>query len=72
VREEGFSLLELMIALGVAAVIAMFALPSYRAHVERAHRLEATAALMRAVQFVENARLAQMSAANDAVTLEAG
>ncbi|WP_244815277.1 type IV pilin protein [Caballeronia sp. Lep1P3] len=69
-RRAGFSLLELMIALGVAAIIAMFALPAYRAHVAKAHRLDAAAALIRAAQFVESARLSQ--AASDAVALSAG
>jgi type IV pilus assembly protein PilE len=71
-KHAGFSLLELMIALGVAAVIAMFAIPAYRVHVAKAHRLDAVAALMRAVQFVETARLAQKSASGDAIALPAG
>jgi type IV pilus assembly protein PilE len=71
-RKTGFSLLELMIALGVAAIIAMFALPAYRAHTARAHRLDAAAALMRAVQYVETSRLAQTSASGDTPTLTAG
>ncbi|WP_250452216.1 type IV pilin protein [Caballeronia sp. ATUFL_M2_KS44] len=69
-KRAGFSLLELMIALGVAAIIATFALPAYRAHVAKTHRLEAAAALMRAVQFVETARLAQTG--TDAIALGAG
>jgi type IV pilus assembly protein PilE len=59
-KASGFSLLELMIALGVAGIIAMFALPAYRSHVVKANRLDAAAALMRAVQAVESARLAQI------------
>lgn len=71
-REAAFSLLELMIALGVAAIIAMFAIPAYRTHVAKAHRLDAASAVMRAVQFVETARLAQTSASGDVITLSAG
>jgi type IV pilus assembly protein PilE len=71
-KHAGFSLLELMIALGVAAVIAMYALPAYRTHVTHAHRLDAVAALSRAVQFVETARLAQTTGIGDAITLPSG
>lgn len=60
-RSKGFSLLELMIALGVLAIITTYALPAYRLHVAKANRVDASAALMRAVQFVETARLAQTS-----------
>jgi len=55
--EKGFSLLELMIALGVAAIIATLAIPAYRTHVVKAHRLDAASALVRAVQFVETTGL---------------
>ncbi|WP_175944921.1 type IV pilin protein [Caballeronia sp. BCC1704] len=66
----GFSLLELMIALGVAAIIATFAIPAYQSHVGKAHRLDAAAALFKAVQFVESARLSQTGAGT--VALSAG
>jgi type IV pilus assembly protein PilE len=71
-HEKAFSLLELMIALGVAAIIATFAVPAYRTHVAKAHRLDAASALMRAVQFVESARLAQTSESGEAISLGAG
>jgi type IV pilus assembly protein PilE len=69
---KGFSLLELMIALGVAAIVAMFAIPSYRMHIAKAHRLDAVAALMRAVQFVETARLTRSPGAGESVVLPTG
>lgn len=50
---EAFTLLELMIAIAMVAVLAAFALPSYRTHVMRAHRTDAASALYRAAQFVE-------------------
>ncbi|SAK95510.1 type IV pilin protein [Caballeronia ptereochthonis] len=71
-RAAGFSLLELMIALGVVAIIATFAIPAYRAHVTKAHRLDAAAAVIRAVQFVETARLAQASENGNASALSTG
>ncbi|SPB15726.1 pilus assembly protein PilE [Caballeronia novacaledonica] len=70
--EKGFSLLELMIALGVAAIIATFAIPAYRTHVAKAHRLDAASGLVRAVQYVETARLAQTSESGEAIALGAG
>ena len=71
-RERAFSLLELMIALGVVAIIAAFAVPMYRTHVAKAHRLDAASALTRAVQFVETARLAQLPSNGESITLSAG
>jgi type IV pilus assembly protein PilE len=53
--ERAFTLLELAIALAIAGVLAAFAIPSYRGQVARAHRVDATAAVYRAAQFVEAA-----------------
>jgi type IV pilus assembly protein PilE len=50
---EAFTLLELVSALAIVAVLAAFAVPSYRTHVMRAHRTDAASALYRAAQFVE-------------------
>jgi type IV pilus assembly protein PilE len=52
---SAFTLLELMITLAIVAALAAFAVPSYRSHVARTHRIDATAALYRAAQFVEGA-----------------
>jgi type IV pilus assembly protein PilE len=51
---RGFTLLELVIALAIAAVIAAFALPSYRAQIARGHRTDAIAAIYRATQFIDS------------------
>jgi type IV pilus assembly protein PilE len=48
-----FTLLELVIALAIVAVLAVFAVPSYRSHVARSHRIDAASALYRAAQLVE-------------------
>ncbi len=47
-RRPGFTLVELAIALAVAALIAAFAVPSYRRQIARGHRLGAVTALYRA------------------------
>ena len=52
---SAFTLLELMIALAIAATLVAFAVPSYRSHVARTHRIDAASALYRAAQFVEGA-----------------
>jgi type IV pilus assembly protein PilE len=52
---DAFTLLELVIALAIIAVLAAFAVPSYRAQVVRGHRTDAAAALYRAAQYVESA-----------------
>lgn len=63
---SAFTLLELMIALAIAATLAAFAVPSYRNHVARTHRIDAASALYRAAQFVEGA------ASDGVATLPAG
>ncbi|RZF30825.1 prepilin-type N-terminal cleavage/methylation domain-containing protein [Paraburkholderia sp. UYCP14C] len=50
-----FTLLELVIALAIAATLAAFAIPSYRSHIARTHRVDAASALYRVAQFVEGA-----------------
>ncbi|WP_459717602.1 type IV pilin protein [Paraburkholderia sp. 2C] len=50
-----FTLLELVIAIAIVAVLAAFALPSYRSQVARGHRTDAASALYRAAQYVESA-----------------
>lgn len=67
---KGFSLLELMITLGVAAVIAMFAMPVYQQQVAKGHRLDAVAALYRAAHYVESTRT--VSGSDTAQKLPAG
>ncbi|PLZ00177.1 pilus assembly protein PilE [Burkholderia sp. WAC0059] len=51
---NAFTLLELVIALAIAAVIAAFALPSYRGQIAHGYRADAVAALYRAAQFVDS------------------
>lgn len=51
-RIGGFSMIELVIALAMAAVLASYAVPSYRAYAARGHRTEAVIALHRAAQHI--------------------
>ncbi|MCC8401307.1 prepilin-type N-terminal cleavage/methylation domain-containing protein [Paraburkholderia sp. MMS20-SJTN17] len=50
-----FTLIELVIALAIVATLAAFAIPTYRSHIARTHRIDAASALYRAAQFVEGA-----------------
>lgn len=52
-QPAGFTLLELIIALAIAAILVAYAVPSYRSHVARSHRVDAASALYRAAQFME-------------------
>lgn len=54
-RRPGFTLLELVIALAMAAIVAVFALPGYRTQIARGHRTDAIAAIYRAAQFIDRA-----------------
>lgn len=51
--ETGFSLVELMVVVAIAAIIAAFALPSYRDHMLRSYLPEATSGLQLAALRLE-------------------
>lgn len=46
-KSAGFSLIELMITIVIIAIVTSIALPSYREHVKRTMRTDATSALLR-------------------------
>lgn len=52
-RQEGFTLIELMITVAIVAILAAIAYPSYIEHVRRAHRADAKTALLNDAQFLE-------------------
>jgi len=52
-RQRGFTLIELMIVLGVVAILAAVAIPLYTSSVQKSHRTDAKAALTTAAQAME-------------------
>lgn len=50
VRQAGFTLIELMIAVAIVAIIAAIAIPSYDSYVREARRADAQISLVRAAQ----------------------
>ena len=64
-RPKGFSLIELMIAIVVVAILASIAVPSYRQYVLRSHRVEAKATLLNVATEQEKFYLQRNRYAND-------
>jgi type IV pilus assembly protein PilE len=52
-KRNGFSLIELMIAVGIVGILAAIAIPSYSAYVKRANRTDATRSLSVTAQALE-------------------
>jgi type IV pilus assembly protein PilE len=50
---RGFTLVEVMIVIAIAALLTAIALPAYREHLQRAKRAEARAGLLQAGQWLE-------------------
>jgi type IV pilus assembly protein PilE len=52
-KKNGFSLIELMVAVGIVGILAAIAIPSYSAYVKRANRTDATRSLSVTAQALE-------------------
>ncbi|HEX6930099.1 MAG TPA: type IV pilin protein [Gammaproteobacteria bacterium] len=46
-RNAGFTLIEVVVVMAIVAILAMIAIPAYQEYVRRAHRVDATAALLK-------------------------
>jgi len=66
-RQQGFTLIELMVTVAILAILAAIAVPSYRNYVLRSQRTSATTALLR-IQSAEEKYFLQ----NNAYTLNLG
>ena len=58
-RAQGFSLIELLVALAIVALLSAWALPNVQAQMQRARRIDATTTLLQAANWMERAATAQ-------------
>lgn len=63
--QQGFTLIELMIAVAIIAILAAIAWPMWQEYVVRTHRTAARACLMEQAQFMERFYTQNMSYATD-------
>lgn len=52
-REQGFTLIEMMMVVAIVGILAAIAYPSYQGYIQRGNRVDAQAALMDAAQRLE-------------------
>jgi type IV pilus assembly protein PilE len=62
--ERGFTLIELMVVVGIVAVLVTLALPGYQETIDRVRRAQAQSQLLEASQFLERHYVAQATYAN--------
>ena len=58
IKNQGFTLIELMIVVAVVAILSSIAYPSYTEYVRRGHRADARMGLLQAQQWLERAATA--------------
>ena len=66
--KNGFTLIELMIAVAIVAILAAIAYPSYQQYVLRTHRTDAQAELMRLSQQLQQYKLVNHTYENVSLT----
>ena len=64
-KQQGFTLIELMIVVAIVAILAAIALPSYNQYVIKSNRADAKVALMKYAQMQESYYVQNMSYAQD-------
>ena len=57
-RQQGFTLIEVMIVVAIIGILSAIAYPSYAEYIRRGHRAHARAGLLQAQQWLERASTA--------------
>jgi type IV pilus assembly protein PilE len=68
-RRNGFTLIELLVVVAIVGTLLAVAVPAYRRHVERTHRVEAKTALLQLQQRQEQLYLRDNRYSNDLAAL---